>query len=127
MLPQNAQRVSLAVGHTDMRKAINGLSIMIEQSPSGSDQSNMLKIYCIVKNYFKNRVNNPLFEAKIEHIGKRQWPDRANRHFVPGQVWHLTHRCHKREFLLKFGKDSHRWLQWLYKAKKRYGLVILNL
>lgn len=51
---------------------------------------------------------------------------RANRHFVPGQVWHLTHRCHKREFLLKFGKDRHRWLQWLYKAKKRYGLVILN-
>lgn len=51
---------------------------------------------------------------------------RANRHFIPGQVWHLTHRCHKREFLLKFGKDRHRWLQWLYKAKKRFGLVILN-
>jgi putative transposase len=51
---------------------------------------------------------------------------RANRHFVLGQVWHLTHRCHKREFLLKFAKDRHRWLQWLYKAKKRYGLVILN-
>jgi putative transposase len=51
---------------------------------------------------------------------------RANRHFVPGQVWHLTHRCHKREFLLKFVKDRHRWLQWLYKAKKQYGLVVLN-
>ena len=51
---------------------------------------------------------------------------RANRHFVLGQVWHLTHRSHKREFLLKFAKDRHRWLQWLYKAKKRYGLVILN-
>jgi len=21
---------------------------------------------------------------------------RANRHFIPGYVWHLTHRCHKR-------------------------------
>ena len=51
---------------------------------------------------------------------------RANRHFVPGQVWHLTHRCHQREFLLKFAKDRLRWLQWLYKAKNRYGLVILN-
>lgn len=51
---------------------------------------------------------------------------RANRHFIPGHVWHLTHRCHKREFLLKFGKDRQRWMQWLYEAKKRFGLVILN-
>ena len=51
---------------------------------------------------------------------------RANRHFIPGHVWHITHRCHKREFLLKFGKDRQRWMQWLYQAKKRHGLVILN-
>jgi putative transposase len=51
---------------------------------------------------------------------------RAHRHFVSGQVYHITHRCHKREFLLKYAKDRHRWLQWLFKAKKRYGLVILN-
>ena len=38
----------------------------------------------------------------------------------------MTHRCHKREFLLKFAKDRHRWLQWLYEAKRRYNLVILN-
>ena len=25
---------------------------------------------------------------------------RANRHFIPGQIWHITHRCHRREFLL---------------------------
>ncbi|MFH1985366.1 MAG: transposase [Pseudomonadota bacterium] len=51
---------------------------------------------------------------------------RAHRHFVPGQVWHITHRCHKREFLLKFAKDRHRYLQWLYETRKRYGLVVLN-
>ena len=51
---------------------------------------------------------------------------RAHRHFVSGQIYHITHRCHKREFLLKYAKDRHRWLQWLFKAKKRYGLVILN-
>lgn len=51
---------------------------------------------------------------------------RAKRHYIPGHVWHITHRCHKREFLFKFEKDRHCWLQWLYKAKKRYGLVILN-
>jgi len=51
---------------------------------------------------------------------------RAKRHYIPGYVWHITHRCHKREFLLKFAKDRHRYLQWLYQARKRYGLAILN-
>ena len=51
---------------------------------------------------------------------------RAKRHYVPGQIWHITHRCHKGEFLLKFARDRHRWLQWLFEAKKRYGLVILD-
>lgn len=51
---------------------------------------------------------------------------RANRYFLPGFVWHLTHRCHKKEFLLKFEKDRRRWLHWLFEAKKRYGLCVLN-
>ncbi|MCK4622546.1 MAG: transposase [Desulfuromonadales bacterium] len=51
---------------------------------------------------------------------------RANRHHISGQVWHITHRCHKQEFLLKFSRDRKRWLHWLFEAKKRYGLQILN-
>lgn len=51
---------------------------------------------------------------------------RAKRHYLPGHVWHITYRCHKREFLLKFGRDRGRWLHWLFEAKKRYGLSILN-
>ena len=51
---------------------------------------------------------------------------RAKRHYIPGYIWHITHRCHKREFLLKFSKDRHRYLKWLYQARKRYGLTILN-
>ena len=51
---------------------------------------------------------------------------RANRHFLPGYVWQITHRCHKKEFLLKFKRDRHRCLQWLFEAKKRYGLRVLN-
>lgn len=51
---------------------------------------------------------------------------RANRCFFPGSIWHITHRCHKKEFLLKFAKDRKRWLYWLFQAKKRYGLRILN-
>jgi len=51
---------------------------------------------------------------------------RANRHHIPGQVWHITHRCHDREFLLKFARDRRRWLHWLFESKKRYDLQILN-
>ena len=51
---------------------------------------------------------------------------RAKRHFIHGYVWHITHRCHKKEFLLKLVKDRQRWLYWLFEAKKRYGLSILN-
>jgi REP element-mobilizing transposase RayT len=41
-------------------------------------------------------------------------------------VWHITHRCHKKEFLLKFTKDRQRWIAWLYEARKRFGLSVLN-
>ena len=52
---------------------------------------------------------------------------RAKRHYIPGHVWHITHRCHNREFLLKFPRDRRRWIEWLYQAKKRYsGLSVLN-
>ncbi|NIM92085.1 MAG: transposase [Candidatus Aminicenantes bacterium] len=51
---------------------------------------------------------------------------RAKRHYIPGLVWHITHRCHKKEFLLKFSKDKRRWLAWLFQAKKRFGLRILD-
>ncbi|MEZ4599875.1 MAG: transposase [Syntrophotaleaceae bacterium] len=51
---------------------------------------------------------------------------RANRYFLPGHIWHITHRCHKQDFLLKFAFDRRAWLRWLFEAKKRYGLCILN-
>ena len=51
---------------------------------------------------------------------------RANRYFLPGHVWHITHRCHKQEYLLKFSRDRARWIHWLFEAKKRYRLSVLN-
>ena len=51
---------------------------------------------------------------------------RANRHFISGHAWHITHRCHQQDFLLKFAKDRSNWVKWLYEAKKRYGLCVLN-
>ena len=51
---------------------------------------------------------------------------RANRHFLPSHIWHITHRCHQKEFLLKFARDRRRYLHWLFEAKKRFGLSVLN-
>jgi putative transposase len=51
---------------------------------------------------------------------------RANRYFTYGNIWHITHRCHKKDFLLKFKKDRLSWIHWLFEAKKRYGISILN-
>ena len=51
---------------------------------------------------------------------------RANRHYIPGYIWHINHRCHKQEFLLRFARDKRRWIAWLFEARKRYGLSILS-
>src|SRR5262245_20124536 len=50
----------------------------------------------------------------------------ANRHFLPGYVWHITHRCHRKSFLLKFARDRQSYLRWVFEAKKRFGLSVLN-
>jgi putative transposase len=51
---------------------------------------------------------------------------RAHRHFLPGHVWHITHRCHQKAFLLKFARDRQHYLHWLFEARKRFGLCVLN-
>jgi putative transposase len=51
---------------------------------------------------------------------------RANRHFLSSHVWHITHRCHEREFLLRFARDRRYWRRRLYEARKRHGLCVLN-
>ncbi len=51
---------------------------------------------------------------------------RSNRIYLPGHIWHITHRCHKKEFLFKLKKDRLNWLKHLFEAKKRYDLKVLN-
>lgn len=51
---------------------------------------------------------------------------RANRFFISGHIYHLTHRCHDGNFLLKFDKDKKNWLDWLFEGKSRFHLSILN-
>jgi putative transposase len=45
---------------------------------------------------------------------------------IPGYAWHITHRCHNRLFLLKLLKDKKNWMSWMYSARVKYGLHILN-
>ena len=49
---------------------------------------------------------------------------RAHRHYVAGQIWHLTHRCHQRQFLLKFARDRQAWIAWLFDT--RCALIFLE-
>jgi putative transposase len=51
---------------------------------------------------------------------------RANRHYMPGYVWHITHRCHQKEFLLRYPDDRACYIHWLCEARNRYGVSVLN-
>jgi putative transposase len=51
---------------------------------------------------------------------------RANRHHLPHYVWHITHRCHRQQFLLKFARDRQAWIRWPYAARKLFGLRVLS-
>lgn len=51
---------------------------------------------------------------------------RANRYKLPGHVWHITHRCHRQQFLLKFAQDRQLWRRWLFEARRRFDLCVLN-
>jgi len=51
---------------------------------------------------------------------------RGNRYRVDGYVWHITERCHQLQFLLKFARDQRAWMRWLYVARQRFDLCVLN-
>jgi putative transposase len=51
---------------------------------------------------------------------------RANRYFVAGQVYHLTHRCHDGEFLLKFGRDRNDYRERLREGVAQFELDLLD-
>ncbi|MBN1271621.1 MAG: transposase [Candidatus Aminicenantes bacterium] len=51
---------------------------------------------------------------------------RAHRHYLPGCTWHITQRCHKKEFLFRFKHYKKRWMYWLYRAKQQFHISILD-
>ncbi len=48
------------------------------------------------------------------------------RFFVPGHVWHITHRCHNRDFLLEYAWYRDFWVKWLQEGCDRYDVPVLN-
>ncbi|MBD3314192.1 MAG: transposase [Chitinivibrionales bacterium] len=65
-----------------------------------------------------------LFNPIKEHMMPRA--NRYFRFFPAGYPWHITHRCHNRDFLLNISYDRARWRDWLRTAKERFGLRVLN-
>ncbi len=60
----------------------------------GSDQTRRLSIKDIAKKHPLEQAYNRFFRVKNSNIENKM--ARANRHYISGHVWHLTHRCHKR-------------------------------
>ncbi len=73
MLPPNPKRVFLAVGSTDMRKSINGLSILVEQAMDLDPFNGDLFGFC-------NRRRNMIKILYWDHNGFALWHKRLEKH-----------------------------------------------
>ena len=51
---------------------------------------------------------------------------RRNRYYTSGRHWHVTHRCHDREFLLKYAKDRDEYQEQLRVLAPEFGVHVLG-
>jgi transposase len=78
MLPSSDSRVYLAIGVTDMRKQINGLSILVEQHLSLNPFSGDLFVFCnrrrnMIKILYWDKNGFCLWHKRLEEH-RFQWP-----------------------------------------------------
>lgn len=73
MIPADGIRVYLALGATDMRKAINGLSVLVEQAMGRDPFSGDLFVFC-------NRRKNILKILYWDQNGFCLWHKRLEEH-----------------------------------------------
>ncbi len=73
MLPTNPKRVFLAVGNTDMRKSINGLSVLVEQAMDLNPFEGDLFVFC-------NRRRNMIKILYWDKNGFALWLKRLEKH-----------------------------------------------
>lgn len=50
----------------------------------------------------------------------------ASRYLEPGYIYHLTHRCHDRRFLLRTVRERNDYRKWLRHGARRYGVPVYN-
>lgn len=51
---------------------------------------------------------------------------RANRHIQPGHTYHVTHRCHDRDYLLRFARDRQLYCVWVREGLRRFDVRLLT-
>ena len=78
MILSETGQVYLALGHTDMRKSINGLSILVEQALDLSPFSGDLFVFCnrqrrIIKILYWDRNGFCLWQKRLEK-DRFKWP-----------------------------------------------------
>ena len=78
MIPENSNRVYLALGSTDMRKAINGLSVLVEQAMDLNPFSGDLFVFCnrrqnIIKILYWDENGFCLWQKRLEEH-RFKWP-----------------------------------------------------
>ena len=49
---------------------------------------------------------------------------RASTYLLEGFTYHLTHRCHDRQFLLRFAQDRDVYREWLRTGVRRHGVSV---
>jgi transposase len=79
MVPSNPHRVFLAVGSTDMRKSINGLSMLVEQALELNPFSGDLFVFCnqrrtIIKILYYDTNGFCLWLKRLEEH-RFKWPE----------------------------------------------------
>jgi transposase len=73
MLPGHSNRVFLAVGNTDMRKSINGLSVLVERAMDLNPFAGDLFVFC-------NRRRNMIKMLYWDKNGFALWHKRLEKH-----------------------------------------------
>jgi transposase len=73
MLPHHPNRVFLAVGTTDMRKSINGLSVLVERAMGHNPFKGDLFVFC-------NRRRNMIKILYWDKNGFALWHKRLEKH-----------------------------------------------
>ena len=48
------------------------------------------------------------------------------RIFQNGRTYHITHRCHNRQFNLRFSLDRDNYLRRMWEAKRRYDVSVFD-